>query len=94
VWLTPVSASLLRVLTALTALRAVRLEAYAINDITCCARPPRRRAAPARAPRPGLAGRQRERASGPLSVRRLQGPDAAGTAAGCPSTAWYRFEGG
>lgn len=37
VWLTPTTASLLGVLTALTGLRAVRLEAYAINDIRCCA---------------------------------------------------------
>ena len=45
VWLTPLNAgganaSLLHVLSALTSLTAVRLEAYAISDIKCCARTP------------------------------------------------------
>lgn len=45
VWLTPlnaggVNASLLHVLSALTSLTAVRLEAYSINDIKCCAHTP------------------------------------------------------
>ena len=81
-WLTPVSASLLRVLTALTALRAVRLEAYAINDITCCARP-RGCGRPGRGPAPAPG----HPAAGSRERFPSQGPDAAGVAAGYSSTA-------